>query len=122
MPDRGKQIDLLWPHTEGVAGRPDQVGIGEGQFQVGEFPEVRVQDAGRSLAHEEETAFLGDKSNESARRGENAPAGAGQLMNTALPLGGAVFRYRADAAFGLARRADESAEFHERLVELGTGA
>ena len=81
---------------------------------------MRVHHAGGSLADEEETAFLGDEGNEAARRGADAPAEAGEFMNPALAISDAVFRDRTDAAPGLSWRADERAEFHQRLVELGT--
>ena len=79
---------------------------------------MRIHTAGRPLPDEEATAFMNNESNEAAWRGADAPAEAGQLMNTALPIGGAMFRDRAEAALGLPRRADERAEFHERFVEL----
>ena len=74
------------------------------------------------MADEEEAAALRNERNEPARRGADAPAEAGQLMNAALPKCDTVFHDRTDAAPGLSWRADERAEFHERLVELGTGA
>ena len=52
----------------------------------------------------------------------DAPAEAGQLLNAALAVSDTVCGDRTDAAPGLSGRADQRAEFHQRLVELGTGA
>lgn len=122
MFDRGKQLEGLRPHPQGAAGRSVKVGIIAGQFQVGEFPEMRVHHAGGSLADEEEAAFLGDEGNKAARRGADAPAEAGQFVDVVLLVCDAMFRDRTDPASGLPWRADERAEFHERLVELSTAA
>ena len=81
-----------------------------------------VYHAGGSLADEEEAASLRDERNESAWGGADALAEAGELMNPALLISDTVFRDRTNAASGLSWRADERAEFHEGLVELGAGA
>src|ERR1035437_453848 len=122
MFDRAKQINRLRPRSQRAAGCPLEVVIVGSQFQVGEFPEVRVHLASGSLADEEATAFLRDKRNESARRGADRPAAAGQFKYAALLISGAMLRDRTDAAPGFPGCADERAEFHERLVEMGAGA
>src|ERR1035438_329945 len=83
---------------------------------------MSVHHAGGSLANEEAPASLRNECNKTARGGADAPAQAGQLMHAVLLIGNAVFGDRTAAATRQAWRADQRAELHEGLVELGTGA
>ena len=118
MFDRGKRFKRPGPHSQGTASRSFEISIIGRQFQVGEFPQMGVHHAGGSLANEEEAAPLRNERNEPAPCSGDAPAEAGQLTNTALSASDAVFRDGTNAAPGLSGRADERAQFHQRLVEL----
>jgi hypothetical protein len=81
-----------------------------------------VHPASGSLADEEAAASLRNERNKSAWRGPDAPAEAGQLVDAAFSISDTVLSDRTNAAPGLSWCADERAEFHQGLVELGTGA
>jgi hypothetical protein len=83
---------------------------------------MSVHAAGGSLADKEGAALLRNECHEPSRGGADAAAEAGELMNAAFSIGDAVFGDRTSAALGLPWRADQRAEFHEGLVEVGTGA
>src|SRR5882762_2855329 len=81
-----------------------------------------VHHARGSLADEAAAIALGDERDETPGGGANPGSEIGQHLNLALPEGGAVGSQRTDDTTGLAWRADERAEFHQRLVKLRAGA
>lgn len=97
------------------------LGIGVVEFGVREFPQVRVNDPGGPLPDKEFPIAFNDESNEATRGGGDTPAGVGQFSRTIFPESDAKFFYRANRALRLAWRANQSAKFHEGLVEERTG-
>ena len=79
---------------------------------------MRVHHAGGPLAHEHEPAHLRNEGNEPAMRGRWAPGKGGQLMDASLATGNAASCNRTRVTLGLSGRANQGAQFHQRLVEL----
>ena len=106
---------LLPARVAARSGAPD---LGGCDFDVREFPEVRVHHAFRALADKEFAVALDDKGDEAAR-------GGGVCVCRGWGVDSCKFCFRATqsllhgagGALRRARRADERAEFHEGLVE-----
>ena len=95
--------------------------VNSGDLDIREFPEVRVHNSVRSLANEKFAVALDDKSEEAAGGRTFAFPNVGELL-LQIP-----FSRNAESGHGTgvaprrARLANERAEFHEGLVEVGTG-
>ena len=79
---------------------------------------MRVDDAGGPLPDEKFSVALDDEGNEAACGDGGAFAQIGQFPDAVLTKGDAKFFYRANRALRLARRANQGAEFHQRLVQV----
>ncbi len=88
-------------------------------FDVREFPQVRVANAGGPLAHEEMTALLRDEGGKPLARCAGPRAEVRELMHAALAMSGAKRDQRTNGAFGLPWCTHKRAEFHQGLVEAG---
>jgi hypothetical protein len=111
-----------WFERDGVkaeGGFGDFGGVGFAvDFDVWEFPQVRVDDAGGSLANEKARVLVDDKGEETPRSGGRAAGAVREQMDDPFAAGDAT---GADRTVGAARvfgSANERAEFHERLVEV----
>lgn len=82
-------------------------------FEVRKFPEVGVDDAGGTPAHEKFTVPPDDKGNELTGGGRPAFAEIGQIRDAIFLISEAEFFGRADGAPRIARGANQSAEFHQ---------
>ena len=80
---------------------------------------MRVDDAGGALANEIAPTILNYECNEASRGGSGAWAEVGELIDTVGAICDALRSHGTGGAFGLFGRADERAEFHEGLVEVG---
>lgn len=101
----------------GVRGRG---GMRDG-FEIREFPEVRVDHASRPLAHEESPVAFDDEGEEAAGDGGRRLSEVGELVLQIQFSRDTEFVHRAGIALRRARRTNERAEFHKRLVEMGAG-
>lgn len=81
---------------------------------------MSIDHSGGPLADEKTSLALTHKSYESAGRGGRLGTEIGQLINDAAAVGGAMGPDRTGRARGLFRSANERAQFHEGLVEVGT--
>jgi hypothetical protein len=90
-------------------------------FPVREFPQVSVHGSGGSLAHKEPGSTLNDEGYEVFRCHGAGTAQVRQFLDAALAAGKTMPGDRTDLAFRLARGADQRAQFHQRLVEMGAG-
>ena len=107
--------------AEFASGKALQVRAGGGGFEVGKFPKVGVDDAGGALSDEEFAAMLDYERHKASGGGGGPLAEVGELLDAAGAKSDAIRAYRAEQTGRLARSADERAEFHEGLVEGGTG-
>ncbi len=118
MFDYGEGFDLGEMKSRSVC-RHNALGPGvpRADFDVGEFPQVRVHDAGGPLANEKPAAALDHESDEAPGGCRFAPA---NLWKFGLPTAVTRDAEAIDGAQLAARRAwraDERAEFHEGLIE-----
>ncbi len=91
------------------------------ELDIRELPQVGVYYSARALANEVPSPVSGYECGEEARSGAGATAQIGQFVRPSLPEGQTVRGQRAFIATRLFGRANQSAEFHERLVELRAG-
>jgi hypothetical protein len=90
-------------------------------FNIWEFPQVCIHNAGGPLADEKFSAALDDKRNESPRGGRRAPAKVWQFSHAIFLESDAEFSHGTFRAFGLSGCANQRAKFHEGLVEVRAG-
>src|SRR6266571_1540474 len=121
MFDCGKGADFGETKSRAVCRRKAlRPGLPPADFKAGEFPQVRVHDAGGPLANEKPSAALDHESDEASGRCRCAPANLWKFfLPTAVSRDAEVID-GAKLAARQARRADERAEFHEGLVEART--
>ena len=86
-------------------------------FDVWEFPQMRVDDSGRSLTDEESAISLGDERDEMPVGRFYPFTEIRQFFNAIFAEGNAEFSDRTNLALRLARRAYQRSEFHEGLVQ-----
>lgn len=82
---------------------------------------MRVHHCVRSLANEKLSVALDDVGGEAVGGDGNSFAKVGELLLQVLFSRDTEFIYGTAAALRRAWRADERAEFHEGLVEMGAG-
>ena len=78
---------------------------------------MRVHDSGRPLADKKMSVSLDDKGDKAPGRGGFAFAEVWQFFDAVFPEGDAEFFDRANPALRISRRANQRAEFHQRLVQ-----
>ena len=88
-------------------------------FRIREFPQVRVDDPVGPLPDQETSVSLNHKGNEMSRRGGCPFAKVRQFSDAAFAKRDAELFCRANCAPRISRRANQRAEFHKRLVEVG---
>ena len=99
-----------------------EIWIGVRAFEVGEFPKMGVEDAGRPLSDEKAAASFGNKSDKAPRGRPWARVEVGEICNATGTEGEAVSAHRAEIALWLSRSADQRAELHKRLVQVRAGS
>ena len=78
-----------------------------------------VYDARGPLAHKKAPSFFRDERDEAARCGVPALAEFWNFFHFACLMSDTMLQDRALGAFGLFGSTDQSAEFHQGLVEMG---
>ena len=89
------------------------------RFHIRKFPEMSVHNSGGPLPDKKTSLPLDSKRNKSARGGCSALAEIGQFLNTVFTEGDTEPFYRTNPALRIIWCANQSAQFHERLVEVG---
>jgi hypothetical protein len=89
-----------------------------GKFDIREFPQMRVDNSGGPLADKKFPVSLDDERNKSSSGCLLTLSQIRQFLHAFLPERDAQFFYGTNPAPRIARRADQSAEFHERLIEM----
>ena len=87
-------------------------------FEVWEFPQVRVDDLGGSLTDQEARISVDDEGEETPTSGRWAAGNVWKQVNHAFAMGDAVGFEGAVGAARIFGSADECAKFHEGLVEV----
>ena len=82
---------------------------------------MRIHDAGGPLANEEFAAVFHYERGETARGGCGSFIKIWKITDAIILKSEAMFRDWTNEALGFARGADERAEFHQGLVEVGAG-
>ena len=90
-----------------------EIGMARRDFNVREFPQVRVANAGGPLADEETTALLRDKGGEPLGRHARPGAKAWELLHAALLMSSAKRHQGTKVAFGLSGCTYQRADFHQ---------
>src|SRR5271154_2331644 len=90
-------------------------------FKIRELPQMCVHNSKRTLLNEKFSIALNDEGNKMSRGRRFALAKIRQFFCEALLQRDAEFFHRTNQTLRIARRANERAEFHQRLVEKGTG-
>ena len=90
-------------------------------FDVREFPKMRVDNSGGPLAHEIFAVAFDDEGIETALDDLGAFVEIWKLILQILFSCDAEFSYGADVTLWRTRRADSRSEFHEGLIEMGAG-
>ncbi len=78
-------------------------------FNIREFPQMRVYNAGRPLADEKTPVPAGNKGSKATSRGGFALSEVGQFVHAIFPKGDAKCFYRTNRALRISRRANERA-------------
>ena len=91
-------------------------------FNVREFPQMRIHNTGAALLDEKTPVPLDNKRDKMPRRSRRTSAEVGQFFYAIFAKGNAEYFNRANLALWIAWRAYQCTQFHERLVEMGTGA
>ena len=86
-------------------------------FNIWEFPQMRIHNAGWPLPDEKASLLPDNKRHEMPGRAGGSSAEVGQLPDAVFAKGDAKFFHRANRALRLARGADQRVKFHERLVQ-----
>jgi hypothetical protein len=118
--DGACSFDGFRTKTESALGNFVNVDFAVG-LNIWEFPEMRVDDAGRSLANEVARVSLDDESEKTSRRGGSAAGNIWEQVDDAFAMREAIGYERAVGTARLFGCADESPQFHEGLIEMGTG-
>ena len=79
---------------------------------------MRVHNSSGPLANEKTSLLLDNKCNKVACGGCDAPAEVGQFLDAVFSKRDTKFIYRTNLAFGVSWRANQSAKFHQGLVEM----
>lgn len=119
VPDGAKGFQGGGAAAEGSQCRSFEAGLTGRHFNVWELPQVRIYHSGRPLANQETSLLEDDKGREAPRAGLRPARRLREFPDAALTPGEAMLRDRADHTAGLARSADDRAQFHKRLVEVG---
>src|SRR5207244_374934 len=110
---RAKWIKCCQPSSKTFSRRLLEVRVSRSSFDVREFPQVRVANAGGPLAHEETTVLLRNESDEPLARCARPCAEVRELIHAPLLMSGAKRHQRTNGTFGLAGRTYKGAEFHQ---------
>jgi hypothetical protein len=84
-----------------------------GNFNVWEFPQMRVHDSGRPPADKKSSVSLDDERDKSPRRCGFALAKIWQLFNLIFAESDTEFFHWTNPALWISRRANQRAKFHE---------
>ena len=122
MLHRGQWLERSGPGVEQGAGDGFEIVGAAFHFGIGEFPQMRVEDPDWSLAHEPFAIALRDEGHESSESNGSAPGNVRKRLDAVGGASNTVAADRALFATRVSRRANQRAEFHERLVQCGTGA
>src|SRR5437016_1435484 len=79
---------------------------------------MRVHHAGRPLSRKHSSAVLGDECDEPPLRDLRTLPTRRQLLHSSIPMRNTSLRNRARATFRFSRRAYQSPQLHQRLIEL----
>ena len=90
------------------------------RFHVRKLPKMGVHHPGRPLTDQQFPLTPHYKRREKAGRDRDPLAQIRQFLHPLLPAGDTLFSHGADQTLSVARGANERAQFHERLVEVGT--
>lgn len=85
-------------------------------FEVGEFPEVCIDDTGGALGDEEAVLMFDNEGEEFSLGCGSAFAEVGKRFDFASVVGDAILTHGTDETLRLAWGADQSAEFHQGLI------
>ena len=121
MFNRAKGLNVFWKETQSFACCILGLHWRAVEFDVGKFPEVCVDYAGGSLADEKLAAIFYDERGEAAGGGGGALVEIGKFVDALVLKRETMARDGTTLAFWVARGANERAEFHEGLVEVGAG-
>lgn len=119
--DGAERANVAREETEASSGGGFEGRLIPIQFNVWKFPKVRVDDSSGSLTDEHTTIVPCHERGEPSFGRAGASAEIGKLGGLAGFECHAKARDGTFSALGLARRADQRAEFHEGLVELRAG-
>ena len=115
--DRAERVHPGRCNAQELLRRFAPVRFSQRNFHVRKLPQMRVNNSLWPLPHKEPAPSLHHQSDESARGGPRPGTPARQLADSASPKRRTETDDRAGTAPGLPRRADHSAELHQRLVE-----
>src|SRR5262245_49765626 len=96
-----------------------QVGILTCDLNIGEFPQVRVDDSSRALSDEKLASNAENKRQKVSHCAVNAAAQLGKIANTIQFMRGTKSLHWATLASGRVRCADRGTQLHQRLVQMG---
>lgn len=114
--------ELQWTRVDGKTFASGLEGVSElfWPFAIGEFPKETVDCERGPLADEPGFAKLEGESHKTAGNDGGARGGCGELIDGLAGKSSAILIEGATVAGRIARRADQSAKFHESLIQLGT--
>ena len=119
MFDYAERLGGCKSEAEAASGGARIARVLRSDFNIQEFPEVGVDATRRALADEKLAVALDDESDEVALSSSGAFAEIGKSLLQIVFSREAQFIHGANVASRRARCADERAEFHQGLVQMG---
>src|SRR5208282_4723156 len=116
---RAKRFNSRSLDAQSIFCREFRIKLSVENFNVRKFPKMRVHNAGGALADKKTPVSLCHKGYKVARCGGLTFPKVRQRIHAIFLEGDAEFFNRAKQALRIPRRANQSAEFHEGLVEEG---
>ena len=116
MSDRAERFERFGRETQNGFGQVDHFGFGLRKFDIGKFPEMRVDHISRSLANQKTSFMFHNKRSEPAFRDLHAFSEIGKIFHPIELTRATMFYDGTNQTLRRTGRADQSAKFHQRLI------